>query len=158
MSRRAFLASAAGVCLSAALPGCSTRPPGREMERRALVRMARLLYPHDTLDDGIYREALRPLLARADSSRPLAASLRAGLESLDAGDAGRWLAATPERQLGALERIAGTPFFRTVQTSVRAELYEHPAVWKLIGYEGSSVEDGGWIHRGFDHIDWLPRV
>jgi hypothetical protein len=126
------------------------------MERRALVRMARLLYPHDALDDGIYLEVLRPLLARADSSRPLAANLRAGVAALDAGDAGSWLAAPPDRQLRALERIAGSPFFRTVQTAVRPELYEHPAVWKLIGYQGSSVEFGGYLHRGFDDIAWLP--
>ena len=29
--------------------------------------------------------------------------------------------------------------------------------WKKLGYEGSSAEHGGYLHRGFDDIDWLPK-
>ena len=35
-------------------------------------------------------------------------------------------------------------------------LYRNREVWQLVGYEGSSVEYGGYIDRGFDDIDWLP--
>ena len=42
--------------------------------------------------------------------------------------------------------------------AVRAELYYLPAVWALLGFEGSSVEFGGYVDRGFDDIDWLPRT
>ena len=37
-------------------------------------------------------------------------------------------------------------------------LYNQPAVWAKLGYEGSSAEHGGYIHRGFDDIDWLNQV
>jgi hypothetical protein len=29
-------------------------------------------------------------------------------------------------------------------------------VYRFFGFEGSSVEQGGYIHRGFDDIGWLP--
>lgn len=157
ITRRTFLTSAAGAAIVAALPGCSPGTRRLEMERRALLRMARLLYPHDALDDEIYVEVMQPLLVRANRDVALAADLRAGVAMLDAGAGGDWLAASPDRQLEALERLEDGVFFETMQTAVRARLYRHPAVWNLIGYEGSSVEYGGYIHRGFDDIDWLPE-
>jgi hypothetical protein len=30
-------------------------------------------------------------------------------------------------------------------------------VWELVGYEGPSYDRGGYLHRGFDDLDWLPR-
>lgn len=157
ITRRTFLTSAAGAAVVVALPHCSPATRRREMDRRSLFRVARLLYPHDALGDEIYTDVLQPLLARADRDVTLAGDLRAGVAMLDAGAGGNWLAASPERQLEALERLEGGVFFETMQTAVRTRLYQHPAVWNLIGYEGSSVEYGGYIHRGFDDIDWLPE-
>jgi hypothetical protein len=34
-------------------------------------------------------------------------------------------------------------------------LYNQPAVWSLLGYEGSSYEKGGYLNRGFDDVNWL---
>jgi hypothetical protein len=34
-------------------------------------------------------------------------------------------------------------------------LYDNTAVWPLLGYEGSSWEQVGYINRGFNDIDWL---
>ena len=30
-------------------------------------------------------------------------------------------------------------------------------VYRFFGFEGSSVEHGGYIQRGFDDIGWLPN-
>ena len=157
ITRRTFLTSAAGAAIVAALPGCSRGTRRHEEERRALLRMARLLYPHNALDDQVYVDVLQPLLARADRDVALAADLRAGVAMLDAGADGNWLTASPDHQLKALERLEEGTFFKTMQTAVRIRLYQHQTVWNLIGYEGSSVEYGGYIHRGFDDIDWLPE-
>lgn len=156
VSRRDFLMTSVGLALAALMPGCS-RPPRREVERRTLVRMARLLYPHDALNDDVYMDVLRPVFARAESKKGFAGILRKGVTMLDAGERGSWLTASSNDQLRALERIEDEPFFKMIQGNVRRGLYEHPAVWKLIGYEGSSVEFGGYLHRGFDDIDWLPE-
>lgn len=142
--------------LAALVPGYS-RPSRHELERRTLVRVARLLYPHDDLDDDVYMDTLGSVLARAESNQGFAGLLRKGVAILDAGKPGSWLTASPDDQLRALERIKDEPFFKVMQRNVRRELYEHPAVWKLIGYEGSPMEYGGYLHRGFDEIDWLPE-
>ena len=36
--------------------------------------------------------------------------------------------------------------------------YNIKAEWPLFGEEGSSWEKGGYINRGFDDIDWLPKA
>ena len=48
------------------------------------------------------------------------------------------------------------PFFAAIQGQVLPRLYNHPVIWKNIGYPGSSVEYGGYKDRGFNDIDWLP--
>jgi len=37
-------------------------------------------------------------------------------------------------------------------------LYNQKDVWTKLGYEGSSAEFGGYLHRGFDDIDWLDAI
>ena len=41
--------------------------------------------------------------------------------------------------------------------TVISNLYNDPAVWKKLGFEGSSAEFGGYLSRGFDDIAWLPK-
>ena len=157
MTRRSFLTSAAGVALIVALPGCEPQSGLGENDKRTLLRMARLLYPHDALADDIYVEVLQPLQVQAAGDATLSADLRAGFETLDGAAGADWRTAPAETQIETLKRIEDGAFFGTVQEAVRTRLYEHPDVWRLIGYEGSSVEHGGYINRGFDDIDWLPE-
>lgn len=157
LTRRSFLTSTAGAALVVALPACGRETGLSESDKRTLLRMARLLYPHDALADDTYVEVLQPLQVRAAGDAALAADLQAGFEALDAAAGEDWPTATAEKQVKVLGHIEDGVFFETVQESVRAGLYEHPAVWSLIGYEGSSVEYGGYIDRGFDDIDWLPE-
>jgi hypothetical protein len=35
-------------------------------------------------------------------------------------------------------------------------LYNQQELWTKLGYEGSSAEKGGYLHRGFNDLDWLP--
>ena len=36
-------------------------------------------------------------------------------------------------------------------------LYDDREVWELLGYEGPSFDQGGYLNRGFDDLDWLPE-
>jgi len=119
--------------------------------------MARLLYPHDALPDVTYEAVLASLQRRADEDPSLAATLRDGLRQLDRAARGDWSNAPPRLQLQALRTLEASPFFDTVRQEVVTELYERPEVWRLIGYEGPSAPLGGYLHRGFDDIAWLPR-
>ena len=57
-----------------------------------------------------------------------------------------------------LEAVQAEPFFRLVHSTTVVTLYDDHEVWQLLGYEGSSFEKGGYLHRGFDDLDWLPEV
>ncbi len=37
-------------------------------------------------------------------------------------------------------------------------LYDDKEVWEILGYEGASYDKGGYLHRGFDDLDWLPAA
>lgn len=122
----------------------------------ALLQMARRLFPHGALGDAIYLDALKPLQAKLAADPKFAEALQAGCYALDLYAGGDWLGADREIQIAALKSIETSPVFQKVQNAVRVELYDNPAVWRLLGFEGSSVEFGGYIDRGFDDIDWLP--
>ena len=159
VTRRSFLFSATATVFLAGIPGCGLGEPRRtERERRAFSRMARLLFPHDALADDLYIDVVRQLRAKAADDPALAIALRDGLEELDGLVAGEWMTAPLADQIEALRQVQGEPFFATVQAAVREELYEHPEVWRLIGYGGPSVGQGGYLNRGFDDIDWLPEA
>jgi hypothetical protein len=57
-----------------------------------------------------------------------------------------------------LRGVEQTPFFKKVRSDLVVSLYNQEAIWPKFGYEGSSADKGGYIHRGFDDIDWLPTA
>ncbi|HMH74595.1 MAG TPA: gluconate 2-dehydrogenase subunit 3 family protein, partial [Bradyrhizobium sp.] len=54
--------------------------------------------------------------------------------------------------------IEQTDFFKKVRSDLVVSLYNQEELWPKFGYEGSSAEHGGYIKRGFNDIDWLPKV
>jgi hypothetical protein len=54
-----------------------------------------------------------------------------------------------------LRSIEQDGFFQTMRGGLVVSLYNQPAVWSLLGYEGSSFEKGGYLDRGFDDVNWL---
>jgi hypothetical protein len=86
----------------------------------------------------------------------LRSSLDQALSALDAATGGDFLAANAEAQVAAMRGIESQPYFATIQGQVLPRVYNHPLIWKHIGYPGSSVEYGGYKDRGFNDIDWLP--
>ena len=45
-----------------------------------------------------------------------------------------------------------------MRTATINNLYTNLLVYRFFSFEGSSVEHGGYINRGFDDIDWLPNL
>ncbi len=169
ITRRRFLegsglavaGTAAAAPLSAALGSSSAwalAVPGLDtVSAQVLRRMARLLFPHDALSDDVYAEVIEGLGRRARQDAALAETLRRGVAELDKAAGGRWLDVTEARQIDAMRKIETGAFFQAVHGHVVHHLYNHRKVWALLGYPGSSLEFGGYLHRGFDDIDWLPE-
>jgi len=124
-----------------------------------LVTMCRYLYPHAAIEDTHYRKIVEEFDKKASTDSAFAQLLRDGVASLDAVSHGQWLDVSDEDKLQALKSIETTPFFQTVRGPMvgAAGFYDQPAVWKQLGYEGSSWQFGGYLNRGFDDISWLPK-
>jgi len=123
----------------------------------AMVRMARLLYPHDAISDEVYAAVLDQVLASTAGDGSFAEVLGAAEEALNAQQSADFTELDEQAQIAAMQAIEGMGFFGAIQSAVRSKLYNHPAVWKHLGYEGPSFAKGGYLHRGSGDIDWLPE-
>jgi len=121
-----------------------------------LGQLARRLFPHDVLSADPYKEIATALINRASTDSMLAEILQDGVARLDEESSTPWLMQTEARQIAAIGRLEGGEFFRLMRTTTIEHLYRNRDVWQLLGYQGPSVEFGGYVNRGFDDIDWLP--
>ncbi len=118
-----------------------------------LVRLLRVAYPHPSFPDAPYRRTAKSV-QDADSDHLLAAGL-AELDEIAGGDFG---SLSDAEATATVERIADSAFFKLVHSTTVVALYEDREVWEMLGYEGSSYDKGGYLHRGFDDLDWLPAA
>ncbi len=94
--------------------------------RAAMVRMARLLYPHDAISDAVYTEVLDKALTAVATGPAFANALRAAEQALSAQASGNWTDLNEERQIAAMKAIEKTEVFVTIQMAVQTNLYNHP--------------------------------
>lgn len=168
LTRRRFvvaivaLAGAAGSTLN---PGLFTlgrawaESPGPvdDAVRDAMVRMARLLFPHDALADDVYAEVLNRALSDVATGADFAADLEAASAALADRSGGDWRALDAAGQVEVMQGIETAEFFVAIQNAVRAGIYNGAAYWKHVGYPGPSKDFGGYLGRGAGEIDWLPE-
>lgn len=129
--------------------------------RRNLVRLLRAAYPHPRFPDGPYERTADAILSQVDASLWHRLALTAGLATLDARAAVLWGGTRfadldDETTLTLLREIEDAEFFTFIRGVAVVTLYDDAEVHRLLGYEGPSFELGGYLHRGFDDLDWLP--
>lgn len=168
LTRRRFVVS---VIALAAATGSILRPgssaisraladfasPLDEAVRGPMVRMSRLLFPHDELADDVYEEILDKALSDVAGSDKFAAHLEAAATALAQQSGVPWQTLDEAAQLDAMRNIEAEPFFKAIQNHVRLGVYNSAAFWNHIGYPGPSKGFGGYLHRGAGDIDWLPE-
>lgn len=126
-------------------------------DRQTLLKVVRTAYPHRRFPTGPYERATDAVIAAAGADPRFLAQLIQGLVDLD-GQRDRPFAELDDETAAAVLRGAdGTPFLTGIVDSVVVTLYSDPEVWELIGYEGPSFDQGGYLERGFDDLDWLPE-
>ena len=123
----------------------------------AMGRFAQLLFPHEGLPDNVYGEVIAEVLATTAADPATQGILSTAEQTLDAAQDRSWLELDAAGQLAVMQKLEGEAFFAGIREMVRFQLYYHPQFWKHIDYPGSSKEHGGYLHRGFDDIDWLPE-
>jgi hypothetical protein len=168
MTRRRFVVSVialSGAAGSAMAPGLFesslawAASPGRidEDVRRAMVRMARLLYPHDALPDQVYADVLDQALSDTAAGPAFAGQLEEAHAALAEFADGGWERLDASAQIAAMRALETKPYFAAIQSQVQAGIYNGSAFWKQVGYPGPSKDFGGYLHRGAGEIDWLPE-
>ena len=172
-SRRIFLqgaAAAAPVVAVAASAGLAVEDAWADdatalapSTLKTLVKVARDIYPHDFLVDGYYITAIKPWDGKAAKDPAVKTLLEDGVRRLDQDARDRHNAAYAQLPWEAdrvvlLQGIEQTDFFKKLRSDLVVSLYNQEELWPKFGYEGSSAEHGGYIKRGFNDIDWLPKV
>ncbi|MDD2869970.1 Twin-arginine translocation pathway signal [Neomegalonema sp.] len=120
-----------------------------------LVRMARDIYPHDRIPDEFY------VIAVKGYDAPEAApEIEAGISALNAAAQGAGHAdylsiGWEDDRVALLRAMENSAFFQKIRGGLVTGLYNQKAVWPIFGYEGESFSKGGYLHRGFDDINWL---
>ncbi|GAM04218.1 hypothetical protein [Novosphingobium sp. MBES04] len=154
-----------GIALGALLPALGglaaplhaaeldTEGPG---ERETSAALLRQMFPHAAFAPAFYDEMagcyLEELAARPDAL----AEHRRGLALLDASYIAPFAQLPAVIQRALVARVDQEPFFTAYLMRGAELVYRDARVWDRLGYEGSSVEYGGYLDRGFDDIDWLP--
>ena len=168
MNRRQFLhltgGTAAGAAMVAAGVGLTATPSGAwalaltsldAHHGKTLLKVARHVFPHDTLDDVYYAGVVQSLDGKAAGNADVAAALADGVNTLDSATAVPWIDLSDGYQLEILEG-PGQALLHAVKGDAVVSLYNNPLVWRHFGYEGPSAQHGGYIIRGFDDLTWLP--
>lgn len=123
-----------------------------------LSQLARLFFPHTGLEDDVYTDVAETLFDSFVANPESAQLLDMADTALDAQVDGDWMDVDEDRQVAALKGIESEAFFAAILAALRGAFYNHPKVWAYLHYPGSSKEHGGYKHRGFDDINWLPEV
>jgi hypothetical protein len=171
VSRRGFLAGGAAAIVTVAVTGTTVLmdpagawavdlPGFTPDEARALLKVVRDLFPHERLADVYYANAIAPLGEEASKDASAKKLLADGIAQLNrlaqAAEGAAYADVADEKaRVGALKKMEGSPFFSKVYSTTIVTLYNQPDVWPKFGYEGPSSDKGGYLHRGFDDINWL---
>jgi hypothetical protein len=130
---------------------------------KTLVKVARDIYPHDFLGDSYYITAIKPWDGKAAKDPAIKTLLEDGIRRLDQDAQDRHKLGYTQVPWEAdrvvlLQGIEQTDFFKKLRSDLVVSLYNQEELWPKFGYEGSSAEHGGYIKRGFNDIDWLPKI
>jgi hypothetical protein len=118
-----------------------------EGARATTLRAVRAMFPHDGLPDGVYAAVVDQLAADAAADPEIAATLDAGAAQFGGAD---------PLDEAALRPHDGEPYLELIKAKAVVGIYDNPEVWRAFGYEGAAAHLGGYVHRGFDDLDWLP--
>jgi len=169
MKRRDFLKTGALVVAGTAaaatgllpLAAAETIAPAlktlKPQEAQTLMKVCRRIFPHHRLSDAPYWNVVAGLDESSSKDPSMAKLLSSGVAQLNSSQATRFSDLDEKGQVEALKAIESTEFFQKVRGAELSSLYSDPAVWKELGYQGPSYSFGGYVHRGFNDLNWLPN-
>ena len=125
--------------------------------RLTLVRLLKVAYPHASFPDGPYERTAEAVLAAAAADPRQLAQLLQGLSDLNMLSRCRSSSSATTSRSRCSAASKARAFFANVPAAAVVALYDDHEVWELLGYEGASFDQGGYLNRGFNDLDWLPE-
>lgn len=161
LGRVAFASTAISVLgissrLALAESAVGTAPSKAETE--TLVQYAHFVLPVLAPNHARYRAVADKISAQAAQIPPIASMMADGIAALNDSGKGPWLQLPLPDKTKLMGSLEGTPFFGFLRWTTSEIVMRDPVLWEKLGYQGSAIEHGGYLHRGFDDIDWLPRA
>ena len=158
-SRRSFLAGAFATTVYTTLwkidpANAKIEAASSEEDKNLIVKMIRVLYPHDRFPDGPYIRTAEDVINKGNASPAKALMLQEGVDQLKSD---KFANLSFKKATKYLTKMGRTSFFEHVRGTSTVTLYNDKEVWSLLGYEGYSFDKGGYINRGFNDLDWLPE-
>lgn len=158
LARRSMLLAISQLALGSVLAGCGQATPPAERQAALsepdpalLAAVAYDLFPFPELAPALYLQVGERLLQGGGPA------LAEGLRQLRAAaGASAWRDLDEARRLMVLTQLQSGPFFAQLRATTIEVLYRAPETFAMVNYGGSAIEYGGYLHRGFDAIDWLP--
>ncbi len=126
-------------------------------EGQTLLKITRQIFPHDRLDDSDYIKVVQDLDAEGATVPATAKVLHDGVANLDRSTSSKFVTMSDDDQIAALKNIEDSQFFQKVHSTELVSLYNNHEVWKKLGYQGASYPIGGYLHHGFNDLNWLPE-
>lgn len=156
--------SSLGGCSVSSMVGDSRNDSGndsrdeilRNIEKATLAQYAYFIVPLLEPSHVRYQQVAEKVLDMTGQVPPLAALKDEGISALNATEKGPWSKLSPQDREATVQQMSGTPFFNFLRWSATETVLREPDLWRQLGYQGSSIELGGYLNRGFDDIDWLP--
>lgn len=124
-----------------------------DQQRQVLFGVLQVAYPHDSFPEGPYQRTAAKVEEAALATPEAAAAMVSGLDALYSSG---FLGLDPAAATDALRTVQTEQFFLLIHATTVVVLYDDREVWQLLGYEGESFAQGGYLTRGFDDLDWLP--
>ncbi len=120
-----------------------------------LVSIYRIMFPHNAVPDEFYEHVVRKLDENAAQDQAFSGFLSNGVAALNHQTRSTWTSLSEEERLQVLKQAEQTSFFQRLRSDFVIYFYSNPAIWPRFGYEGPSNDQGGYLHRGFNDIDWI---
>ncbi|MEO8629228.1 MAG: gluconate 2-dehydrogenase subunit 3 family protein [Betaproteobacteria bacterium] len=126
-------------------------------ESATLLSVARTLFPHDTVQDAYYMNVVAAIDAKCAKDEKMRAMVKERVVKLNTALGMPFTRADETARTNLLRTMEKSDFFQLAYTETLNNLYGNHEIWQKFGYEGASVEQGGYLERGFDDIAWLPK-
>jgi hypothetical protein len=124
-----------------------------------LTKMARDIFPHDRFDNALYAKAVAIYGDQVKTDAALRTLLVDGVAAANKASPRSYVDIPDESvRVAILTSMASTPFFLKLRGDLVVSLYNQPAVWGKLGYQGPSAALGGYIKRGFNDQTWMENL